>query len=138
MPFYKDDEPHFKYSYETSHVVYGDDNSSQSGNPNSGDDDEDDDGGPNAWDTETAGNSDTSSGSTSGSKSVDSTGKGKERGAGRGKWFKKLRMIFDRLQVDEKKEKPRKKVKSILRPPVQYTYVVGMSGITSRVPVFRM
>ncbi|XP_050422823.1 uncharacterized protein LOC126834731 [Adelges cooleyi] len=101
--------------------------------------------GSTAWDTEMAGNSDTGSGSgsgssSSGSKSVDSTGKGKgkERGAGRGKWFKKLRMIFDGLQLDEKKEKPRKKVKSILRPPVRFTYVTGMSGITSRVPVFKM
>ncbi|XP_050538642.1 uncharacterized protein LOC126904048 [Daktulosphaira vitifoliae] len=145
MPFYKDAESNFEYSHVDSHVVYErqlvdeDDNSSQSSNASSTDDGGEDV--SSGWYNENAGNSDTGSGGSSndgnGFKASKNNGVLLNSDNGRGKWFKKLRMIFDKLHIDEKKKKSTK-VKSILRPPTEYAYVVGMSGLTSRVPVYKM
>jgi len=51
----------------------------------------------------------------------------------RGKWLKTLRTIVDRM---DKRNAPRQAVKTILRPPTTYKYVIGMSGGPSTVPVY--
>lgn len=61
-------------------------------------------------------------------------------GSGGGKWLKTLWTIIDRMDGD--REKPRKqrsaesRVKTILRPPITYKYVIGMSGCPSKVAVY--
>lgn len=62
-------------------------------------------------------------------------------GSGGGKWLKTLWTIIDRMDGD-RENKPRKqrsaesRVKTILRPPITYKYVIGMSGCPSKVAVY--
>lgn len=50
-----------------------------------------------------------------------------------GKWLKTLWTIVDRM---DKRNAPRQPVKTILRPPTTYKYVIGMSGCPTKVPVY--
>lgn len=60
----------------------------------------------------------------------------------RGKWLKSLWTLVDRMDGERKSgRQPNGKhsvqpVKTILRPPITYKYVVGMSGLPSKVPVY--
>ncbi|XP_027853080.1 uncharacterized transmembrane protein DDB_G0289901-like isoform X1 [Aphis gossypii] len=58
-------------------------------------------------------------------------------GINRGKWLKSLRTVIDRMVGTESKGRGQKRaVKTILRPPTTYKYVIGMSGFPSKVPVY--
>ncbi|XP_025195878.1 loricrin-like [Melanaphis sacchari] len=75
-----------------------------------------------------------SDGSSNGSSS-DCGGGGS--GVNRGKWLKSLRTVIDRMVGSESKGRGQKRaVKTILRPPTTYKYVIGMSGFPSKVPVY--
>jgi len=53
----------------------------------------------------------------------------------RGKWLKMLRKIIDRMEGSGGRRRPRQ-VKTILRPPTTYVFVIGMSGLPSKVAVY--
>lgn len=96
-----------------------------------------------------------SGGSVAGDDDVDTAGKGKKKknsaaavangnnnnnnNNGGYKWIKSLCTILvqdggERKQ--EREKRPAKPVKTILRPPTTYQYVIGMSGLPSKVPVY--
>lgn len=52
----------------------------------------------------------------------------------RGKWLKTLRMVIGKIEGDGG-PRPRQ-VKTILRPPTTYVFVIGMSGLPSKVAVY--
>jgi len=61
----------------------------------------------------------------------------------RSKWLKTLWTIIDRMEgerkgrrVDVAGKRSARPVKTILRPPTTYKYVIGMSGFPSKVPVY--
>jgi hypothetical protein len=56
------------------------------------------------------------------------------RTCGRGKWLKTLRTVIGRMEGDGGR-RPRQ-VKTILRPPTTYVFVIGMSGLPSKVAVY--
>ncbi|XP_022177240.1 uncharacterized transmembrane protein DDB_G0289901-like [Myzus persicae] len=77
-------------------------------------------------------------GSSSGS-GGSSDGSGSDGGGGgnKGKWLISLRTVIDRMVGSERKGRGKKRVvKTILRPPTTYKYVIGMSGFPSKVPVY--
>lgn len=53
----------------------------------------------------------------------------------RNKWLKTLWTMIDRME-GEHRNRNNKRVKTILRPPTTYAYVIGMSGLPSKVPVY--
>ncbi|KAL5240137.1 hypothetical protein ACI65C_007547 [Semiaphis heraclei] len=53
----------------------------------------------------------------------------------RGKWLRTLRKIIDRMDSKSDGRRPRP-VKTILRPPTTYVFVIGMSGLPSKVAVY--
>ncbi|XP_015379910.1 PREDICTED: keratin, type I cytoskeletal 9-like [Diuraphis noxia] len=72
-----------------------------------------------------------------GSGSSDSSGSDGGGSGHRGKWLLSLRTVIDRMVGSERKSRSKKRVvKTILRPPTTYKYVIGMSGIPSKVPVY--
>lgn len=52
----------------------------------------------------------------------------------RGKWLKTLRTVIGRMEGDGGR-RPRQ-VKTILRPLTTYVFVIGMSGLPSKVAVY--
>lgn len=100
-----------------------------------------------SWTEDTVSCAGTSSSSSGGS---SSSGMAKRRTgsahggdqASRGKWLKSLWTLVDRMDGERKSgRQPNGKhsaqpVKTILRPPIAYKYVVGMSGLSSKVPVY--
>lgn len=126
---------------------YANDSMSAGGGSNGSDFDDD-----SSWTEDTVSYAGTSS---SDSSSSGSTGDGykvgtKETelmhdvGGNRGKWLKSLWTIIDRLDGGEQKRGGRKPsgkprpppVKTILRPPTTYKYVIGMSGFPSKVAIY--
>ncbi|XP_015379924.1 PREDICTED: uncharacterized protein LOC107173773 [Diuraphis noxia] len=53
----------------------------------------------------------------------------------RGKWLKTLQKIIDRMDSRSGGRRPRQ-VKTILRPLTTYVFVIGMSGLPSKVAVY--
>ncbi|XP_022177230.1 uncharacterized protein LOC111038437 [Myzus persicae] len=53
----------------------------------------------------------------------------------RGKWLKTLRTVIDRMEGSSGGRRQRQ-VKTILRPPTTYVFVIGMSGLPSKVAVY--
>lgn len=53
----------------------------------------------------------------------------------RGKWLKTLRKIIDKMDGKSGGRRQRQ-VKTILRPPTTYVFVIGMSGLPSKVAVY--
>ncbi|XP_025420637.1 uncharacterized protein LOC112690763 [Sipha flava] len=60
-----------------------------------------------------------------------------------GKWLKMLWTMIDRADMPAehktrgaKHSTPQHPVKTILRPPTEYVYVIGMSGLPSKVAVY--
>ncbi|XP_026813849.1 uncharacterized transmembrane protein DDB_G0289901-like [Rhopalosiphum maidis] len=77
------------------------------------------------------------SGDGSNNGSSSDCGSGGNGSVNSGKWLKSLRTVIDRMVRSESKGRGQKRaVKSILRPPTTYKYVIGMSGFPSKVPVY--
>lgn len=130
-------------------------NSSNNNNGFSGSDDDDSTSCPD-WtdDADDSSYSGSSGGSYSGSSGGGSSGGGSSVSSGdggddgqekqgpaatarnnRNKWLKTLWTMIDGEQPRANK-RPRQPVKTILRPPTTYAFVIGMSGLPSKVPVY--
>ncbi|KAL4112748.1 hypothetical protein QTP88_016482 [Uroleucon formosanum] len=57
------------------------------------------------------------------------------RACSRGKWLKMLRTVIDMMDGGGSRRQPRQ-VKTILRPPTTYVFVIGMSGLPSKVAIY--
>lgn len=57
------------------------------------------------------------------------------RACSRGKWLKTLRTVIDMMDGGGSRRRPRQ-VKTILRPPTTYVFVIGMSGLPSKVAIY--
>ncbi|XP_060870742.1 uncharacterized protein LOC132945111 [Metopolophium dirhodum] len=57
------------------------------------------------------------------------------RACSRGKWLKTLRTVIDMMDGGGSGRRPRQ-VKTILRPPTTYVFVIGMSGLPSKVAIY--
>ncbi|CAI6343535.1 unnamed protein product [Macrosiphum euphorbiae] len=57
------------------------------------------------------------------------------RACHRGKWLKTLRTVIDMMDGGGSGRQPRQ-VKTILRPPTTYVFVIGMSGLPSKVAIY--
>lgn len=96
-----------------------------------------------SWTEDTASYAGTSSsGSSSSGKAKKEMGFVHGGDVSRGKWLKSLWTLVDRMDGERKSGRqpnskhPTQPVKTILRPPITYKYVVGMSGLPSKVPVY--
>lgn len=88
-----------------------------------------------------AGTSDSSSSSSStdnGNKAIMKKRGLMDGGGNSGKWLKSLWTIIDRMDRGDPNNKLQsaQPVKTILRPPTTYKYVIGMSGFPSKVAIY--
>jgi len=73
----------------------------------------------------------------SGDSSSDGSGSDGGGGGNKRKWLISWRAVLDRVVGSERKGRNKKRVvKTILRPPTTYKYVIGMSGFPSKVAVY--
>lgn len=107
---------------------------SSSSSSSSGDDDHDDDDGDRA-----------KADDATDSESSFATSKDVSGGGNKSKWLKALWIKIDFLDDDKRRRTghggigdagDKRSVKTILRPPTMYKYVIGMSGFPSKVPVY--
>lgn len=84
-----------------------------------------------------SGDGDKSSTTRSGNSSSDGSGSDGGSGGNKRKWLISWRTVLDRVVGSERKGRSKKRVvKTILRPPTTYKYVIGMSGLPSKVAVY--
>lgn len=124
--------------------ISGSSSSSRSSSSSSSDFDDD----TGSWTEDSAsypdGASVSSSGSGVGRTDADTNAK-KESMVCRAKWLKSLWTMVDKMDgqrngdkrsAPSKQEQQQQPVKTILRPPTTYKYVIGMSGLPSKVAVY--